>query len=442
MPMTYARPELELKLRAPLAGGEPGTREFRRATSVLVGDADTCDFICDGVGDDVEIVAALTYVNALGGGEVLLLEFTYVLVDPIAFPGDNLILRGLGRNSFLDGDGLATTEHAIVLSGVTDCVIRDLAIQTEDGGGKTCHCIFIEDGSDRFTIETVWIIDSDDQGIHIEGTNISAGWIVQVKILGTDGHGIFADMDALNLFLHLQIKLCFITEIGGDGIHLVDVQESQIIGNIICGVSGDGIELGITTSEIIITSNTIWSIVGYSINISNAGAVDNWVLNPNRLDGTGLGCINDLGTDTRLEEVVENVLDSDSFIGDHPSAVLRDGVTNNIRFEFRVPSDFQELVRAYVLVVPRATGNLRRSVTSMWGRWCTQAYNATVGPGIALSTVAGLTADQVECLDISAALVGATANDEVGFTFTRAGGDALDTIDEDVEVLKFVMQYV
>ncbi|MBA7491644.1 hypothetical protein ES702_02192 [subsurface metagenome] len=537
--MTFVRPELELKLRAPLAGGQPGTHEFRRATSAVVGNSDTCDFITDGVADDVEIVAALTYVNGLGGGEVRLLEAPYTLADPIAFPGNNLILTGLGRNSFIDGDGLATGEHAIVLSGVTDCIVRDLAIQTEDGGGKVCHCIFIEDGANNFHIGHVTIVDSDSDGIHVEGTSILYGHIHLCHIEDADDYGIQVNMDGGNFIYRLHIIDCDITGAGNaglafqtsagnwycliegndleangaQGILVIDSDYTIINNNICFGNGGDGIEVN-STDHVMLNNNICQSNVEHGIylvgsnectlegnicDLNDSGDTGNFdgvhldadshnsillgthcglnhgqgihvysddnillanylftndlygitiaadalrnYVEHNYYNGNLTGAINDLGTDTRLQEVVENVSDSDSFIGDHPSAVLLNGVINNVRFEFRVPSDFQELVRAYVILVPEDGGALRRDIDTDYGHFCTEAYNATSEhPGYA--TVAGLTLNQLECIDVSGALATIAASDDVGLTFMRDATHGEDTIEASVQVLKFVMQYV
>ncbi|GAI13315.1 unnamed protein product, partial [marine sediment metagenome] len=94
------------------------------------------DFTCDGVEDDVELNAALNLLPA-SGGRVVLSEGTFNIVDPIVIPANNITLRGQGRSTFIDGDGLATGEHGIVISGVTNCTIKKLAIQTQQSG--YCH---------------------------------------------------------------------------------------------------------------------------------------------------------------------------------------------------------------------------------------------------------------------------------------------------------------
>ncbi|GAI69313.1 unnamed protein product [marine sediment metagenome] len=105
-----------------------------------------------------------------------------------------------------------------------------------------------------------------------------------------------------------------------------------------------------------------------------------------------------------------------------------------------MPSDFQGLVRARLVIVPAASGNLRRSVATDFGA-CNDLYNAT-SDAIAESTVVGLTTNVLECLDLDDAFTGIAAGDHVGVAFTRKASHAEDTIEDVVYVLEFWMQYV
>jgi hypothetical protein len=186
-------------------------------------------FLVDGVADDVQINAAEAYVTALGGGTVELERGTYVLADPIIPTGDDIWYKGQGAGTILDGDGLATTEHAFHVTGRTDIRIGNMAIQTEDGGGKTSHCIFIEDGSDRFIIDNVTIIDSDSDGIRIGGTAIIGGRIIDCTILDVDDNGIHIDMDGgADIATNMLFTITSIFSAGINGVLLSDVHDSQI----------------------------------------------------------------------------------------------------------------------------------------------------------------------------------------------------------------------
>jgi len=118
----------------------PEIKQDIRATTFVVASDDSlhkndADYVCDGAGDEVEINQAL---NALPtqGGRVILLEGTYVLAHPITIPDHYIILEGQGWNTLINGDGLPTTEHGIVISSHSGVHIKNLDIQTENGGGK------------------------------------------------------------------------------------------------------------------------------------------------------------------------------------------------------------------------------------------------------------------------------------------------------------------
>ncbi|GAI16405.1 unnamed protein product, partial [marine sediment metagenome] len=66
-----------------------------------------CDFLCDGIADDVQINEALNALPAGVQGRVVLSEGTFNIVDPIVIPANNITLRGQGRSTFINGDGLA-----------------------------------------------------------------------------------------------------------------------------------------------------------------------------------------------------------------------------------------------------------------------------------------------------------------------------------------------
>jgi len=200
--------------------------------------------ICDGTTDEVEINAALTAIAAIGG-KVVLSEGTFHIADPVVIPGNNIVLQGLGPGTIIDGDLLATTEHAIVISGVTDCVVKELAVQTEDGGGKTCHCIFIEDGANGTRIQEVRILDSDADGIHIEGTTMYDVSILHCHIDDTDGHGIYAHMDDNNSLYRSLVRDNLILSAGMNGISFEDVDTGGyyyciLDDNIVFGAIADG----------------------------------------------------------------------------------------------------------------------------------------------------------------------------------------------------------
>ena len=195
--------------------------------------------IAEGVADIID-GSMMIIVTPLDGS-------AYEITDPITIGYNNVVITGQGSSTIIDGDALLTTEHAFSITGKTGCVIQNLSVQTEDGGGKTSHCIFLDDGADGTIISNVTIIDSDSDGIHIEGTSTSGVVVTNCNILDVDNYGIFVDMDAAN-----------------------NMQGMQIIHNPITGAGDDGIKFGNTGSTHlfnIIQSNEIFSCTGQGIDL-------------------------------------------------------------------------------------------------------------------------------------------------------------------------------
>ncbi|MBA7593130.1 hypothetical protein ES703_00047 [subsurface metagenome] len=254
-----------------------------------------------------------------------------------------------------------------------------------------------------------------------------------------------------------------------EGIYLSSSNDCTVVGNSVINngldadVTYDGIRL--TTSDYNnIQDNLIRTTLPvppapnrqrYGINVSNAACDGNLVKN-NDLHQSGITALfNDAGTDTKLPELWVNSIfdDSDanaslSNIGPagsryHVSIEMADTFDVTVRFNFRVPSDFHELVRARVVVVPEYIGppsNMRRGVEAIWGE-CSELVGTDTGT-IAAGEVALTGGNTVNCLDINAALAGITAGDHVGVAFTRYGSHVNDTVGAPVHILVFWMQYV
>lgn len=274
------------------------------------------DYQCDGTADEVEINAALAALPA-AGGRVILMEGTFTLADPIVIPASYITLEGQGWGSFIDGDGLATGEHGIVISSFSYVHIKNLRIQTEDGGGKVCHCIFIEDGANEFVIDRVCIFESDSDGIHIEGTAINKGWIQDCYIEGADGNGIFEDMDAGNMTQNLIIKKNTIHSCGVDGIHFWNTgaaDENCIIeGNNIASCGGCGIYIW-EGNYFIISGNVIDTVTSYGLRMR---AVLYSTIADNMVYQSGASSI-------MLEDSPTNVVEANYFIDSQ--AATADGI--------------------------------------------------------------------------------------------------------------------
>ena len=144
-----------------------------------------------------------------------------------------------------------------------------------------------------------------------------------------------------------------------------------------------------------------------------------------------------------VEEIFMEVADVDGNLGDHPVVILIDDEDTTIRLQLKVPPEFRSLVRADIIVVQTATGgspNMQWSTTTDFGGICLdEAYN--LHSDAETDQLTALTQNDLECVDISGSLDGIAANDLVGITFIRRGGQAGDVVDADVYYLGFRFQY-
>jgi len=225
-----------------------------------------------------------------------------------------------------------------------------------------------------------------------------------------------------------------------DGIHLsAGAHYAQIIGNYCSNGMGNGINLAGNNDYCLIKDNYCLDNDDYGIAISAATCEHNTVEN-NKLTGNGAGAINDAGTGTMLPEIVIDAPNPDGNIGEFPAQLMLDDVDTEIRMKLHCPSTFQQLVRAHVVLVPAAGGDLRRQIDTDFGGVCSEAYNAH-SEAVAVDTVA-VTANELECIDIAEALTDIAASDWIGVRFTRNGTDVLDTIGDTVYLIGMRMQYV
>lgn len=198
-------------------------------------------------------------------------------------------------------------------------------------------------------------------------------------------------------------------------------------------IAGDNCKL--TLSRINNTGDDgIWIQGTADGTIVRHNSISNWV---------GEACDDD-GTRTDLPEIFMEVSDPNGSLGDHPVVILVDGEDTTIRFQLKVPKGFQDLVRAQVIVVQTVTAgspDMQWSTTTEFGGICLdEAYN--LHSDSETDEVTALTQNDFECVDISASLTDIAAEDLVGITFIRRGGEAGDDVNADVYYFGFRFSYV
>ena len=144
-------------------------------------------------------------------------------------------------------------------------------------------------------------------------------------------------------------------------------------------------------------------------------------------------------TTNNLKDFTIPAVDPNGVVGTHPGVVLTDGVDVWARFEGKMPELMRNLNRAYLVIVPGGTGNLRRSVNSNYGVQG-EAYNVHAG-AIAAGQVAVII-NQITFIDVTAVLANVGAGDHFGLEFIREASNALDTANADCRLLSLNVQYV
>lgn len=123
----------------------------------------------------------------------------------------------------------------------------------------------------------------------------------------------------------------------------------------------------------------------------------------------------------------KEVKNPDSFKGTYETKIMPDGVDTLVRQTFIIPEDIATITTAVLIIIPNGTGNIRYSVATNFAEICNSEDYQTHTDSIAATTL-GVSTDQVNCIDISAALTGALGNDVVGMEFTRTGSHGDDTV--------------
>ena len=234
--------------------------------------AEDCDYLCDGIADDVEINAAIAEVVAGKGGEILLLDGPYFLEAPIAFAntgGYYITLIGNGGctslRSSMDGYlGGFDKESSLVLIDTSGITIRDLACRWDNGGVG----IYVSENATQTQVLNVQI-EGPGRGVYINQTQTKvSGCKIASNGYGADGTGVYVGPNASSALIQncniSSAKYGVYSEpnrgnhmitgnyisgvftgiwLSGDASHYQEL--NTISGNMIWGASGDAGSLGI-----------------------------------------------------------------------------------------------------------------------------------------------------------------------------------------------------
>jgi parallel beta-helix repeat protein len=245
-------------------------------TSASGWEEEQCHYLCDGIDDQAEIIAALAALPS-AGGEIVILDGTYNITASINIPKDNVSLRGNGNATILKRMYNSTNTD----SGPT---ARGLITLNEKSGCKI-------------------------QGLQIDGN--------KATYTASDNYGIYLSSSSNNTVTGNTCNNNFY------GIYLSSSSNNTVTGNT-CNNNSSGIRLSSSSSDNTVTGNTCNNNSSYGIYLSSSS--NNTV--------TGNTCNNNssgirLSSSSSDNTVTGNTCNNNSSYGIHLSSSSDNTVTSN-----------------------------------------------------------------------------------------------------------------
>jgi len=245
-----------------------------REATIVVAASDSLtpsgDYVCDGVDDHVQILAALAALPATGG-TVMLLEGTYNCEASIAMTSyDRLV--GNGRGTILT----TTTANLDIITAVggggTEIIGIEIANLTVDGtaGAAVNDMGIYWDFVDYSSIHHVWSINNGEEGIHIKNSDWNR---IQSSVTETNGTTGGIELESSNFNVVNDNISAYNTEAG---IRIVG-QGNSITGNTCHDNTQEGIEVTGVAQGNGIAGNTCYDN-NHGIKLSGATVNDNGVV--------------------------------------------------------------------------------------------------------------------------------------------------------------------
>jgi hypothetical protein len=132
-------------------------------------------------------------------------------------------------------------------------------------------------------------------------------------------------------------------------------------------------------------------------------------------------------------------VDPDVVYGTYAGIEMPDLADTIVYHTFMIPSDLVTITRAVVIVLSAGDGNLYWNCDTDFAALCSNADFEENTDTIA-ATATAVDIEQLECINIAAALTGAAGLDLVGLKFTRQGSHANDTIGKEVIYLGVLIE--
>ena len=244
------------------------TARFVVGTSTAGWTEKDCDYLCDGVDDQVEINQAIQDLPA-SGGEIVLLDGTYSISLWVLINKSNVTLRGNGWSTIIRRDFTAgINQGAIAFSG-DNVSVRDLVVDAnkDNYGGIRNYgitSIVSDNNPNNCTIKGLLVKNSTNDGISIDGNNST---IINNTVINS-GRGLWSsgknNIFSNNIVLDNDV-----------GMYLQNSEGNLITSNIF--MRGTGLSSDYTTSQYTIKlagSNNHYNLIASNFCMGKAPSVD------------------------------------------------------------------------------------------------------------------------------------------------------------------------
>ncbi len=243
-------------------GYSPATKVVAPAGSGFI-----ADYYTTGTADETQINLAITAVNGLGGGVVLIKSGNYSVASPIT-PLTNVIIRGEGLGTYVKLPNL-TNVNIFEVFGVNHVIIEDLYL---DGNGVNQsvekQIIRIGQGSTYIDVKNCKLINASHHGVNsLNDSSYSNCTNIRVLYCEISNCGSLVEANPDGACIALQGSYClaqgnFITDTSFCGIELYhDGDHSSAVNNFIIwnGESDTlgAIQVGVNNENSIVSGNII-----------------------------------------------------------------------------------------------------------------------------------------------------------------------------------------
>ena len=182
--------------------------------------------------------------------------------DQIVLSGAFAYFDGGGWNTIVDG----SDEQDAINVQAADCIIKNVSLQTDAGGGNNFDGIESDGNSHRLNVINVKVVDVDRYGIYLGGDDCLA---LGCTVLGSDVDGIWLNGPRARIIGNTVIAA------GADGIHVAATGDNSVIdGNLVQNQSNQSIDIDTDAENCVVVGNRVDGAVSDNSGTSTVASND------------------------------------------------------------------------------------------------------------------------------------------------------------------------